>query len=178
MSKPSPEEASAYSLAISYELPPDLATKLSEETIAYFNSLTEAEKRRRLKELGYVRSVSATASCELELDQFAVNRQAAQELRIDALQMEIVRILIEQPGLRWKQVVRELSKTPWIELKGDIYRWTELDGRIDTAPYSGIEDRVSRARRYIRSGRHLTEAHVSRAKKYSQLRTSLLRQDS
>jgi hypothetical protein len=36
-------------------------------------------------ELGYVRSVSATANCELEFDKFAVNRRAAKQDRTDAL---------------------------------------------------------------------------------------------
>jgi hypothetical protein len=149
------EEAGEYSLVINYELPSDLAAKLSEGTITYFNSLTEDERRRRLKELGYVRSVSATASCELELDQFAVNRRAAKEPRPDALQMEIVRILIKDMGLTWKQVAKRLDETAWIKSQGDIYSWAEPDGRPETAPHSGIKDRVSRAKEYIRAGRHL-----------------------
>jgi hypothetical protein len=155
MSKPSPEEASAYSLAISYELPPDLATKLREETIAYFNSLTEAEKRRRLKELGYVRSVSATASCELELDQFAVNRQAAKKDRTDALGGLILKELGKHPGATEAEVLKALEKR---ERKGviesitdGVIEWTDKDGSVQETRITALKHRISRARKKLQS---------------------------
>jgi hypothetical protein len=78
--------------------------------------LTEGEKRRRLKELGYVRSVSATASCELEFDKFAVNRQAAQEDRPDALGKLIESILSEALELPSAHVLKKLKR----DYKGKI----------------------------------------------------------
>lgn len=155
MSKPSPEEASAYSLAISYELPPNLAAKLSEETIAYFNSLTEAEKRRRLKELGYVRSVSATASCELELDKFAVNRQRGQKDRTDALGELILEELGKHLGATEAEVLKVLEKR---ERKGviesiidDVIEWTDKDGSAQETRIAALKHRISRARKKLQS---------------------------
>jgi hypothetical protein len=59
------EEASGFSLAISYTPPPEVEAKLSYEQKMFFNGLPEQEKRRLLKEGGFIPSVSYTADIAL-----------------------------------------------------------------------------------------------------------------
>jgi hypothetical protein len=71
-----PEEASRYNLAISYELPPELAAKMSEEQRDFFNALPEPEKRQLLKEGGFIPSVSLTAEVRLTFAKSGLSRLA------------------------------------------------------------------------------------------------------
>jgi hypothetical protein len=131
------------------KLPSGIEAQLSEDERRCFYSLSEEQRRPFLKQAGVIPSVSGTASVANKLSRIAVNCQAGSADRKDRLQAEIIKILTENIGMTWRQVARELDKTPWLGCQGDIYKWVETDGREGTAPYSGIKDRVSRAREHI-----------------------------
>ena len=91
--------------------------------------MSEEQRRPFLKQAGVIPSVSGTASVANKLSRIAVNCQAGSADRKDRLQAEIIKILTENIGMTWRQVARELDKTPWLGCQGDIYKWVETDGR-------------------------------------------------
>jgi hypothetical protein len=82
-------------------------------------------------------------------------RANAKKPRRDALQTLIVEIVKRHPGFTRDQVLAEMRKQEHggvIETITDgLIEWHDDGGRIGEAPVSGLKDRVSRARKFLRS---------------------------
>jgi hypothetical protein len=116
--------------------------------------LSEEQRRPFLKQAGVIPSVSGTASVANKLSRIAVNCQAGSADRKDRLQAEIIKILTENIGMTWRQVAESWTRLHGLDARaiftsGSRRTGGREGGREGTAPYSGIKDRVSRAREHI-----------------------------